>query len=1279
MCMSISQLEIVPACANHIVMFVGDCGSVDSKGYLFITGRSKEIINRGGETISPFEIEEAIVQHPYVKEVIAFSAPHDQYQETVGAVIVTRPDKPRVDLPSLHQYLESRLHRSKWPQVIVYSDSLPKNAAGKTLRIKFSDRIGLKAVDEESSPLSRIYEAKCPPIGTALTVPIPISPVTVNYEATLVFLRQQRELNDVGVVVLDLPSRMDALVACVVLNNMSSKTAAQHVLVVLKDILNRCAQQLHQYLVPCEIYDVAAIPVTTDKGGRIVTNMVELKTMASSLYEARNIVAPRNNIERQVELVWRAMLGSPTVISVTSSFFDLGGDSLKAGQVIGAMRSELRVPLTVADLFTAPTIAAMAAKISTLKTLGSPQLASKTKSPLETVTRNANRRLAANKYQSTLASIEEDKRERLNREYMTWDFTPPYLNTSFYALFVQALPIAVIYPIRRIAIWFMIAAPWVHLMRQGYGRFNALLMAMFIARLFIGLGAPLLGILAKWLIIGKYKAGRYPLWGAMYLKWWIVEQIINIMGKGFFRDDLPIIGVHMVRLYYVLMGADIGHNVKIHKDAKIGQADLLTVGDNVAIDNCTIRPFAIEEGHFTLLPIKIGAKSSVGVKSVIAPGSVVPDHTCIGPLSSSHEVQDADRKYRQYCRPMYQPPPAWMIIFLGVPMILLVLAVSFIPWFFVLKLMVYNAQTGGWYQSDLHSIYHAFLWWITPQRLCYFFLLRVVKRCVVPYIKLAMMILIKRLIIGRFTEMDEQEKSRSWNRFRYWFMSKMLPGGGLAGVSKLVGTHYEIVSIIYRMMGAKIGKRVYWPGSGLELVEFDLLEVGNDVVFGSRSVIITSSTTCSKKVVFEDGAMVADRCVILPGARVKRGAVLGSGALAAEDMVVPVGSIWVGSQNGKALNVAPPDQTYNSCSTLSPFGKAFYKHQASYSVIPLWMIVFYNTTWQAFCTCYRNCPTALSLMLCSYLMQFDPFDDKSPGELFRVSLVAFSPLYLFLCTTALGIDIIGKWVLLGRRKAGVYAWDESSYCQRWQLYLTLQEIRRGERHKTGNFILIWYSTPNSALTKYSFYLGILDMIQGSAYLVWYFRLLGAKIGNNVCLYPNGGDPMMTEPDLVTIGDFAGIDDASLIAHINTRGMFRLNPLSVGTGCVLKSMSRLLSGSSMQAHSILQEHTLVLAGEEVEAGSVWQGWPTRSQISLKEHRGRVQDILDELSLRIVRENQSAPSSTVKTTDKKGYGAIDDEDSNLRLLGDEEEGKKPTGRARAASGVGSSELRLLLGKK
>ena len=228
---------------------------------------------------------------------------------------------------------------------------------------------------------------------------------------------------------------------------------------------------------------------------------------------------------------------------------------------------------------------------------------------------------------------------------------------------------------------------------------------------------------------------------------------------------------------------------------------------------------------------------------------------------------------------------------------------------------------------------------------------------------------------------------------------------------------------------------------------------------------------------------------------------------------------------------------------------------------------------------YRNCPTALSLMICNYILVFDHYDDHSLPELFQFTLLEFVPLNVFLCVTALSVDVCGKWLLLGRRETGVYPWDQSSYCQRWQIYLTLQEIRRGERRKTG----------------------ILDMIQGTQYLVWYFRALGANIGENVCLYPNGGDPMLTEPDLVTIGDGAAVDDASLIAHINTRGVFRLNPLVVGRGCVLRSMTRLLSGAVMEPHSIMLEHTLVLAGEAVDIGSVWQGWPSRSQVSLDVHR------------------------------------------------------------------------------
>jgi hypothetical protein len=60
-------------------------------------------------------------------------------------------------------------------------------------------------------------------------------------------------------------------------------------------------------------------------------------------------------------------------------------------------------------------------------------------------------------------------------------------------------------------------------------------------------------------------------------------------------------------------------------------------------------------------------------------------------------------------------------------------------------------------------------------------------------------------------------------------------------------------------------------------------------------------------------------------------------------------------------------------------------------------------------------------------------------------------------------------------------------------------------------------------------------------------------------------------------------------------VFSLNQLIVGRGCVLKSGSRLLSGANMDGHAILLEHTLILAGETVEAGSVWQGWPSQKQV------------------------------------------------------------------------------------
>ena len=120
----------------------GDQGYLDPEGYLFITGRLKEIINRGGEKISPREVDEVLLDHPAVRQVVTFAMPHRTLGEDVAAAIVLA-DGATADAKAIRAFASERLAAFKVPSRVVFLDEVPKGPTGKLQRIGLAKKLGL--------------------------------------------------------------------------------------------------------------------------------------------------------------------------------------------------------------------------------------------------------------------------------------------------------------------------------------------------------------------------------------------------------------------------------------------------------------------------------------------------------------------------------------------------------------------------------------------------------------------------------------------------------------------------------------------------------------------------------------------------------------------------------------------------------------------------------------------------------------------------------------------------------------------------------------------------------------------------------------------------------------------------------------------------------------------------------------------------------------------------------------------------------------------------------
>jgi acyl carrier protein len=478
----------------------GDLGYLDGDNYLFLTGRHKEVINRGGELISPLEIEEAIVYasqvsssplYGRVEQVLAFSAPHDILQEVVGVIFVTKPGKPRPDLRNLQEDLRISLHSSKWPVIIVYMEALPFRN-GKPARNKLGVRLCLAPISDDTSLAHRHFDAVCPPPNSS--VETKISKSKCSLDTGILKFKVEGELGANFEVLVCEHQHTGLFELVIAPRKLSTGRLFQDFENALLGILNR---ELDGYLVPSKI---TSLPTPFPRYNDDTIDERKLKRMLMN--NGPGSRKSGSGTEQKVRQAVAEVLHFPVdEISPETYFFDIGGNSLIAGRLLSLLRRDLHICIPVEKLFTS-------SKVRDLNGLAE--------------------RLVASHDGYT-----DDKWDKANSEIGSGK---TYSSTNPVVLILQLLPITLFYPLKiafrwSVLIYVLIALRTIWNSPHITARYVSLMTAIAMSRLLVEIAFPIFGILFKWIVIGRYKEGLYPMWRCYHIRWWLVQKVLMICSE----------------------------------------------------------------------------------------------------------------------------------------------------------------------------------------------------------------------------------------------------------------------------------------------------------------------------------------------------------------------------------------------------------------------------------------------------------------------------------------------------------------------------------------------------------------------------------------------------------------------------------------------------------------------------------------------------------------------------------------------------------------------------
>lgn len=876
------------------------------------------------------------------------------------------------------------------------------------------------------------------------------------------------ELSEIEALLLQCPG---VLAAAAVLYEEKQQLAA---FVVMRDgqelnrrvVLTNLKARLPAYMQPAWLDVLDALPMTVSS--KVNRRMLPKPTTAL-VDDARQMVAPRASEEEQLQALWEELFDRKD-ISVTDDFFlDLGGHSLLAARLVSRLR-ELPdcAHIAMADVYAYSTIAALGQKI----------VADKSGKPLQRATTAA--------YHAVT-----DK---------------AYWRCGLWQLLLMPFVLTIL-------AWTWLG-PFVVFEILTEGDMN------FIPGVAVALGVyvavlPLLFLLpfaAKWFLLGRMEAGRYPLWGSYYVRFWFFKKLLQATPVRLMA------GTPLLPFFYRAMGAKIGRNV-ILENAEIVTFDLLEIGDNTTIGvNSNLDGSWVEDGLLCLGKVSIGAGCVVGNRAVVAPGSAMGDYSALGDLSllndnkriPSYELwTGSPAQVTGKNTPPEHMPECWpalntLLLTLAIPLLPILAELPFFPGILL-------ALWLDWYES-LRGILMAV--GVTA-------LSSVVLVC-------AQAVLFKKIILPKVKE--GRYAISSFFYVRHWLFSKIYQDC-LETIGQVFATLY--LPTWFRLLGAKLGADT--EISTASQVQPDLLNLGKGCFVADDVMLGAPQSAYGEFVVGK--VHVGDHTFLGNSAVIPAGTVAGNGCLVGCLSVPPVNghladnSSWFGSpsiflpnrQGGpcfsKALTYAPP----------ASLKAQRYAIEAVRILLPNILFIFMAIS-------------TLTLMM--------PLWETVP----LVFFVLVPLCYLTAAVSAFAVLVALKWVLVGRYKPGVHPL--------WSNFVWRGELLTGAYEAFGARFLLpcLLGTPFAAwpLRALGMHIGKRCYLDST----WFTEMDLIHLGDDTALNENANlqthlfEDRIMKLGTVTVGDRCTLGSMCFVLY----------DTNIGDGTTLDDLSLVMKGESLPANS-----------------------------------------------------------------------------------------------------------------